>query len=132
MIRNFRNFEIWREGILLTKQIYLVVRKLPKNELYGLQDQLKRAAVSVPSNIAEGSSRNSDKEFKRFLEISMGSLFEIETQLIIVRDLHLIDILDMENIFLQINKEQRKINSFINRLKKNIEIVYCKQLTANS
>ena len=113
-MRNFRKFEIWEEGIILTKEIYLLVKKLPKSERFGLQDQLKREAGFVPSNMAEGSS---DKEFKRYLEIAIGSLFEIETQLIIVKELNLIDNLDVNSIFSLINKEQRKVNSFINRLK---------------
>lgn len=78
---NFRDLKVWHKGMSLAGEVYKVVRFLPKEELYGLSDQLRRAAVSVPSNIADGHGRNSDAEFIRFLYISKGSLNEIETQL---------------------------------------------------
>lgn len=82
-MRNFRTLDIWKNGIEIVKQIYALCDKLPSEEKFGLKSQITRASVSIPSNIAEGCSRNSDIEFKRFLEIAMGSLFETETQLII-------------------------------------------------
>lgn len=82
-MRDFKKLEIWKNGITIVKHVYSLVQKLPSEEKFGLKSQLSRAAVSVPSNIAEGCSRNSEVEFKRFLEISLGSLFEVETQLII-------------------------------------------------
>ncbi|MCG8698779.1 MAG: four helix bundle protein [Bacteroidales bacterium] len=78
-MRNFRNLNIWQKGIQLVKMTYKISAQLPKEEVYGLKSQICRAAVSVPSNIAEGCSRNSEIEYKRFLEIAMGSLFEVET-----------------------------------------------------
>lgn len=78
-MRDFRKLDIWKNGIELVKQVYQLSNKLPSEEKFGLRSQITRAAVSVPSNIAEGCSRNSEVEFKRFLEISMGSLFEVET-----------------------------------------------------
>ena len=116
-MRNFRNLEIWKQGIELVKMIYPVANKLPREETYGLRSQITRAAVSVLSNIAEGSSRNSEKEFKRFLEIAIGSLFEIETQLIIIKELNLIANLDITLIMSLITKEAKQINSLITRLK---------------
>ena len=71
----------------LVIDIYKLSNKLPKEEKYGLKSQITRAAISIPSNIAEGSSRSSDKDFKRFLEISLGSAFELETQLLIIQKL---------------------------------------------
>jgi len=116
-MRNFRNLEIWKQGIEIVKMIYMIANKLPQHEIYGLRSQITRASVSVPSNIAEGSSRNSDKEFKRFLEIAIGSLFEIETQLIIIKELSLIKNLDTTSIMSLITKEAKQINSLITRLK---------------
>ena len=82
--------------------------------------QLQRAAVSIPSNIAEGCSRNSDIEFKRFLEISIGSAFELETQLVIANKLNYISNEKLEKELLTINELQRKINSLITKIKSNI------------
>ena len=75
-----------------------------------------RSAISVPSNIAEGAGRSSEKEFKRFLEIALGSLYELETQLILTKQRYTIENLDFDELFELINKEQRKVSSFINRL----------------
>tara|TARA_R110000868_G_scaffold71206_1_gene208824 strand:+ start:101 stop:355 length:255 start_codon:yes stop_codon:yes gene_type:complete len=82
-MRDFKKLEIWKNGITIVKFVYSLVQKLPNEEKFGLKSQISRAAVSDPSNIAEGCSRNSEVEFKRFLEIALGSLFEVETQLII-------------------------------------------------
>ena len=79
--------------------------------------QITRAAVSIPSNIAEGSSRNSEIEFKRFLEIAIGSLFEVETQLVIIQELSLINSEELKNIFELIEKEGKMINGLINTIK---------------
>ncbi len=117
-MRNFRNLEIWKEGILLVKKTYQLAHALPKEEVYGLRSQITRAAVSIPSNIAEGCSRNSEVEFKRFLEIAMGSLFELETQLIIITELDLVNGIDMKQLFELIEKEGKMINGLINKIKK--------------
>ena len=87
IMRNFRNLNIWKNGIKIAKSIYKLSASLPKSEKCGLKSQICRAAVSVPSNIAEGCSRSSEMEYKRFLEFSIGSLFELETQLIIIMEL---------------------------------------------
>ena len=71
-MRDFKKLEIWKNGITIVKHVYSLVQKLPSEEKFGLKSQLSRAAVSVPSNIAEGCSRNSEVEFKRFLEIAQG------------------------------------------------------------
>lgn len=75
--------DVWKEGIELAVKVYEIVQKFPKEERYGLVEQIKRSAVSIPSNIAEGAARNSKKEFMQFLSISLGSISELETQLII-------------------------------------------------
>lgn len=86
-MHRFKDLEIWKLSRLFCSQIYLVTANFPENEKFGLTNQLRRAAVSVPSNIAEGSSRISNKDFSRFLEIAIGSIYEIETQLLIASDL---------------------------------------------
>lgn len=84
------DLKIWQKSIELTKAVYLLVAKLPEEEKYGLITQLKRSAVSVASNIAEGAGRNSQKEFKHFLSVANGSAYELQTQLILLIELNLI------------------------------------------
>ncbi len=115
-MRNFRELNIWQESIKLVKQIYEIAALLPNEEKFGLKSQMQRASVSISSNIAEGCSRNSNIEFKRFLEIAMGSSFELETQLIIVTELKFIEIEKTKYIFENISKLQKMINSFISKL----------------
>jgi four helix bundle protein len=90
---------------------------LPEEEKFGLKTQLCRAAVSVPSNIAEGSSSNSEIEYKRFLEITMGSLFELETQLIIIQELCFIPEEKINKVLELVHVEQKMINNLITKLK---------------
>ena len=118
-MRNFRKLNIWIDGIALVKEVYQLVQLLPNEEKFGLKSQITRAAVSIPSNIAEGCSRNSDIEFKRFLEIAMGSSFELETQFIIVQELNFIPKEKIVAIIELLNKEQKMVNSLINKLKAN-------------
>lgn len=118
-MRNFRNLNIWKRGIQLVKMIYKVSAQLPKEEVYGLKSQICRAAVSVPSNIAEGCSRNSEMEYKRFLEIAIGSLFEVETQLIIIGELAYAENKDIQPIIEEIESLEKMINSLITKLRKN-------------
>ena len=84
---SFRDLRVWQEAMKLTAEIYRSTAKFPKHELYGLSQQIRRAAVSVPSNIAEGKGHRSDKEFTHFLLHSRGSLLELQTQLLIAEEL---------------------------------------------
>ncbi|MCB9082604.1 MAG: four helix bundle protein, partial [Lewinellaceae bacterium] len=84
---NHKDLDAWKISMELVQWIYEVTRDFPNQELYGLTNQLRRSAVSIPSNIAEGAARNSDKDFLRFLYIALGSLAEVETQLIIAINL---------------------------------------------
>ena len=81
--KHYRELIVWQKAMDLTDEIYRLVRSFPKEEQFSLSDQLRRAAVSVPSNIAEGHGRQTDKEFKQFLSIAKGSVFEAETQIMI-------------------------------------------------
>ena len=90
-MRSFRQLEVWQRAIELTFAIYELTKHFPPDERFGLTAQLRRSAVSVPSNIAEGQSRETRGEFRHFLGIARGSLAELQTQLILVRGLHLAD-----------------------------------------
>lgn len=91
MIRNFKNLEIWKRSRNLVKTIYLLSDNFPDSEKFGLSSQIRRAVISIPSNIAEGSGRNSIADFKRFLDIAIGSLCEVETQLYLSYDLDFVN-----------------------------------------
>ena len=90
-VKTFEDLIIWQKSIVLTKQIYTITRKFPKEEIYGLSNQLRRASVSVASNIAEGYGRITRNDYKRFLSFSFGSSFEIQTQLIICIEIGIIN-----------------------------------------
>jgi four helix bundle protein len=87
-IKSFRDLEIWKRSMKLVEEIYNLTRTFPKDEIYGLTNQLRRSAVSVPSNIAEGFARFHNKEYRQFLFMSLGSCAELTTQLIIASRLH--------------------------------------------
>ncbi|MBI3421129.1 MAG: four helix bundle protein [Candidatus Sungbacteria bacterium] len=87
-IQSFKELIVWQKGIQLVKVIYIATRKLPREETYGLTSQMRRAAVSIPSNIAEGKKRKTKKDFLQFLRVANGSAAELETQIIITIDLY--------------------------------------------
>lgn len=111
-MRSYEDLLVWQKSMLLAKKVYLVQRRLPKTELYGLGDQIRRAVVSVPSNIAEGFGRGSDAEFNRFLLIARGSLFEVKTQLQLANEL---DLLQLEPELIQLIDEVGKLISGLSR-----------------
>lgn len=82
-IKSYRDLIVWQKAMHVAKCTYIVVKKLPKEEMYALANQMRRAAISIPSNIAEGKTRNSTKEFIQFLAIANGSRAELETQLLL-------------------------------------------------
>ena len=91
MVRPHYNLQAWKAAMMLVKNIYQAIRGFPQEEIYGLTAQMRRAAVSIPSNLAEGAARTGRKEFAQFLSIAKGSLSELETQLLISADLGYID-----------------------------------------
>ena len=115
----FKKFKIWQKGMDLVFLTYELSKKLPNEEKYAIRSQITRAAVSIPSNIAEGSSRSSQKELKRFLEIALGSAYELETQLLYIQKLELLNNNHINEILITLNEEQKMINSFMNKLKSN-------------
>ena len=108
---------IWTQGIDLAVEAYRIIKQLPKEEEYGLKSQIRRAAISIPSNIAEGCSRSSEREFKHYLEISLGSSFEIETNFILAQRLSLIPQKDVLQFIEELHKEQRQINALVTKIK---------------
>lgn len=116
-MRDFRKLTIWSQSIDLVLLIYKLTTKFPDSERFGLQSQMRRAIVSVPSNIAEGCSRTSQIDFKRFLEISLGSLFELESQLIIVEKLGFIDEQELEEMIVKVSGLQKQTNNLISKIK---------------
>ena len=108
---------VWHEAIALVDQIYTPCDNFPKYEMFALSDQLRRAAVSIPSNIAEGSSRTSDVEFAHFLEIAMGSTFEVETQLQIAYRRGFVTEENYKSVLLSINTIEKRLNGFITKLR---------------
>jgi four helix bundle protein len=97
-IRSYKDLIVWQKAMILIKAIYTVTKEYPKEEMYGLTSQLRRAVVSIACNIAEGQARNSTGEFKQFLGISRGSLAETETLLLLSSDLDLISSAELEEI----------------------------------
>lgn len=115
---NFKKLKIWQESINLVSLSYKLTKTFPESEKYNLVSQMNRCAVSIPSNIAEGSSKSTDRHFKKFLEDSLGSAFEWETQLIVAYNENFIaleNFNDLENKILQI---QKMIGAMINNLEK--------------
>ena len=90
-IKTYKDLLIWQKGIELTTMVYELVQSFPSNELYSLTSQIKRSVVSIPSNISEGYGRNSTKSYSQFIKISRGSLYELETQLVIAEKLGFIE-----------------------------------------
>ena len=118
-MRNFRKYDIWIDDLKLTKMVYQFTSAFPDHEKFGLKSQVQRASVSIASNIAEGASRKSEADFARFLEIALGSAFEVETQLIIARDLEYINQTELDKILIDLNKLQRQINQLITKIRKS-------------
>lgn len=116
----YRDLEVWIESRKLVKSVYDLTVKLPSWEKFGLSSQLQRAAVSVPSNIAEGCGRNHAKETIQFLHISRGSLYELETQTTLAFDLNYITKSDLSSTLEQIGTCARLLNGFIRYYEKKL------------
>jgi four helix bundle protein len=114
----YTELEVWLETRKLTNLVYDKTKVFPKEEIYGLTNQIRRCAVSIPSNIAEGVGRQSSKETLHFLHISRGSLYEIETQFYLSLDQNYISESDFEIITTQVETCKKLINGFINYYKK--------------
>ena len=121
-MRNFREYEIWKNGISIVKRVYQITREFPQLERNGLMQQLQRAAVSIPSNIAEGSARVTEKEFSHYLRIAEGSAFEVETQLILAVELEFISQETLQPLLDELHQLQRQIHHLIQKLSKKPKV----------
>lgn len=113
---SYKELKVWQKGIRLVKDIYRITASLPRTEMFGLADQLRRASVSIPSNIAEGNGRHSRAEYTRFLNIARGSCYEMETQIIICKELAYINEEEYKSLSGQISEIGRMLNSMIQKL----------------
>jgi four helix bundle protein len=117
-MRNFKQLKIWQKGFDIAVKSFRLTAAFPKEEKFGLSSQITRAAVSIPSNIAEGSSRTSEKDYNRFVEISLGSSFEMETQLLIAEEVNYGDSVLRKELLSDLDEEQKMIISFCSKLQK--------------
>lgn len=115
--RNFRNYKVWRDAVSYATRIYKVTAEMPWFEKKGICDQLQRAVVSISSNIAEGAAKPSDIEFAHFLDMSLGSAFEVETQLTISRNIGYISIDLYESLLDDLTEIERQLNGLIHLLR---------------
>ncbi len=115
-MKNFKKLKIWQKGMEIIVKAYALAKQLPKEERFGLSMQMRKAAVSIPSNIAEGSAKSSIRDNVRFLEISLGSAYELETQVIATEILGYGDPSLRTTLLKDVDEEQRMIRSYINRL----------------
>ena len=111
MKSHYKNLLVWQKAIALVTQVYVATKSFPKEELYGLTSQIRRSAVSIPSNIAEGQGRLTSGEFRHFLGLARGSLAELETQLIIATNLGYIS--DVDVLFIQISEIGRMLSGLL-------------------
>ncbi len=115
-MKSYRDLIVWQKAMQLVTQVYLITKSLPKEELYGLMPQIRRSCISIPSNIAEGYGRNSTKDYLRFLQISSGSLYELQTQLEICLNLEYLSKKEFNEIYEQSREIERMLSSLIRKI----------------
>lgn len=114
---SYKDLIVWKRGIELTKEVYRLVKLLPKEETYALSDQMRRAAVSIPSNIAEGQKRNTKKDFAQFLSIAAGSVAELDTQMTVCKEVGFISDEELSKGFALCEEIGRMLSSMIGKMK---------------
>lgn len=117
-MKSYIELDVWIEARKLVNDVYVITNDFPKEEMYGITNQIRRCSVSIPSNIAEGCGRQTPKDIIRFLYISRGSLYELETQLYLSNDLKFISEEKLNNLLSQIEACKKLLNGFINYYKK--------------
>lgn len=119
-ITSFKELLVWQKGIAIVKEVYLLMKKLPEAEKFGLVQQAKRSAVSIPANIAEGWGRRSTKNYLQFLRIASGSLYELETHSIVSVELRFLSEEDCRDIFRMIEEEGKMLNALMSKLEQKL------------
>jgi len=115
-LKSFKELIVWQKSMDLAVLIFEVTSKFPKSELYGLTSQMRRAVVSIPSNIAEGYGRRSKKEFRQFILIAYSSALELETQLLLAKRLEFVSIIEFEKTYSVLQETQKMLNSLSSKL----------------
>ena len=115
-MKDFKELRVWSDAHQLTLQLYKETRSFPREELYGITSQIRRAAASIPANIAEGCGRRSDGEFSRFLQIARGSASELEYHLLLSRDLGILTQADFEKLQIKLCVVQRMLTALVQRI----------------
>lgn len=118
-IKSYKDLIVWQKSIQLVKEIFLLTDKFQKSELYGITSQMRRAAVAIPSNIAEGYGRRSKKEYAQFFSIAYGSGLELETQILISKELGLASLSDFVKVELLLEEVLRMLNSMTSKMRTN-------------
>lgn len=114
-MHNFRELNVWKKGMDLVSQVYKATSDFPGEEKFGITSQIRRCAVSIPSNIAEGAGRKTDKDFSKFLAISLGSQYELETQLMVSNSISLLSKDSLDNLLIELNEIQRMTRVLIDK-----------------
>lgn len=117
--RNFRNYKVWQDAVAYASKVYQVTSEMPWFEKKGLCDQLQRAVVSISSNIAEGSARPSDADFAHFLDTALGSAYEVETQLLIAKNVGYVSLECYNSLTNELDEIERQINGLIVSIRKS-------------
>lgn len=121
-MKDFHKLKVWEKSHQLTLNIYHFTKIFPKDEMYGLTSQMRRACASIPTNISEGCGRDSQAELNRFLQIAMGSSSELEYQLILAHDLNYLDEKAFLELSLELNEVRRMLNSLLQKVKHDLSI----------
>lgn len=114
-MHNFKQLHVWQEALALAKEVYVLTALFPSDEKFGLTSQIRRSAASIPSNIAEGAGRNSNKDFARFLSIALGSAFELETHLLLAKELQIINGIQLSQLEEKYQTVQKKLYSLMQK-----------------
>lgn len=115
-IRNFKDLKIWQKGIEIVKDVYAMTKEFPREEMYGITSQMRRSAVSIPANVAEGFKRFHGKEYSQFLHIALGSVAELETHLIISKELGFIKDEQLAEISEKLDHISKMVSSLLNKI----------------